>query len=59
MLASVYNYRVMVKSISCCCVRERWFISNPVTFSLKDYMDIVEFRILLLALLLNGKVAPE
>ena len=31
MLASVYSYRVMVKSISCCCVRGRWVLSNPVT----------------------------
>ena len=31
MLASVYSYRVMVKSISSCCVRGRWVLSNPVT----------------------------
>ena len=32
MLASVYSYRVMVKSISSCCVRGRWVLSNPVTY---------------------------
>ena len=32
MLASVYSYRVMVKSVSSCCVRGRWVLSNPVTF---------------------------
>ena len=32
MLASVYSYRVMVKSISSCCVRARQVLSNPVTF---------------------------
>ena len=31
MLASVYSYHVMVKSISFCCVRGRRVISNPVT----------------------------
>ena len=33
MLASVYSYRVMVKSISSCCVRGRWVLSNPVTYN--------------------------
>ena len=32
MLASVYSYRVMVKSISSCCVHGRRVISNPVTY---------------------------
>ena len=32
MLASVYSYCVMVKSMTCCCVHGRWVISNPVTF---------------------------
>ena len=32
MLASVYSYRVMVKSVSSCCVRGRWVLSNPVTY---------------------------
>ena len=31
MLASMYSYRVMVKSISCCCVHGRQVISNLVT----------------------------
>ena len=31
MLASVYSYCVMVKSISSCCVRGRRVLSNPVT----------------------------
>ena len=31
MLAGVYSYRVMVKSVSSCCVRGRWVLSNPVT----------------------------
>ena len=30
-LASVYSYRVMVKSVSSCCVRGRRVLSNPVT----------------------------
>ena len=34
MLASVYSYCVMVKSISSCCVRGRRVISNPVTYVL-------------------------
>ena len=33
MLASVYSYRVMVKSVSSCCVRGRRVLSNPVTNS--------------------------
>ena len=32
MLASVYSYRVMVKSISSCCVRVRRVLLNPVTY---------------------------
>ena len=32
MLASVYSYRVMVKSVSSCCVRGRRVLSNPVTY---------------------------
>ena len=32
MLASVCSYRVMVKSVSSCCVRGRWVLSNPVTY---------------------------
>ena len=32
MLVSVYNYCVMVKSVSCCCVRGNWIFSNPVTY---------------------------
>ena len=31
MLASVYSYRVMVKSVSSCCVRGSRVLSNPVT----------------------------
>ena len=33
MLASVYSYRVMVKSVSSCCVCGRWVLSNPVTYA--------------------------
>ena len=32
MLASVYSYRVIVKSVSSCCVRGRRVLSDPVTF---------------------------
>ena len=32
MLAGVYSYRVMVKSVSSCCVRGRWVLSDPVTY---------------------------
>ena len=35
MLASVYSYCVMVKSISSCCVRGRWVLSNPVTYVIR------------------------
>ena len=31
-LASVYSYRVMVKSVSSCCVRGSRVLSNPVTY---------------------------
>ena len=33
MLASVYSYCIMVKSISSCCVPGRQIISNPVTYT--------------------------
>ena len=36
MLASVYSYRVMVKSVSSCCVRGRRVLSNPVTYSVGE-----------------------
>ena len=32
MLASVYSYHVMVKSVSSCCVHGRRVLSNPVTY---------------------------
>ena len=32
MLASVYSYCVMVKSVSSYCVHERRVLSNPVTY---------------------------
>ena len=32
MLASVYSYRVMVKSVSSCYVRGRRVLSNPITY---------------------------
>ena len=32
LLVNVYSYRLMVKSVSCCCVRGRRLFSNPVTF---------------------------
>ena len=32
MLVNLYSYRVMEKSVSCCCVRGRRVISNPVTY---------------------------
>ena len=38
MLASVCSYRVMVKSVSSCCVRGRWVLSNPVTI-IDDVQD--------------------
>ena len=31
MLASVYSYRVIVKSVSSCCVHGKRVLSNPVT----------------------------
>ena len=37
MLASVYSYRVMVKSVSSCCVRGRRVLSNPVTYLFDVY----------------------
>ena len=54
MLASVYSYRVMVKSVSCCCVRGRWVLSNPVTYMLfkntkstKELKETKEYRAVL------------
>ena len=32
LLINVYSYRLMEKSVSSCCVRGRWILSNPVTF---------------------------
>ena len=32
LLVNVYSYRLMVKSVSCCCVRGRHLFSNLVTF---------------------------
>ena len=44
MLASVYSYRVMVKSVSSCCVRGRRVLSNPVTYLIseifQDFKDL-------------------
>ena len=44
MLASVYSYHVMVKSISSCCVRGRRVLSYPVTivfaFSAKSVNEV-------------------
>ena len=37
MLASVYSYPVMVKSVSSCCVRGRRVLSNPVTYMHMPY----------------------
>ena len=31
LLVNVYSYRLMVKSVSCCCVRGKLLFSNPVT----------------------------
>ena len=39
MLASVYSYRVMVKSVSSCCVRGRRVLSNPVTYGFGDHPE--------------------
>ena len=41
MLASVYSYHVMVKSISCCCVHGRRVTSNPVTYIAQSIMVIL------------------
>ena len=43
MLASVYSYRVMVKSVSSCCVRGRRVLSNPVTYiiHLNEFIIII------------------
>ena len=38
MLASVYSYRVMVKSVSSCCVRGSRVLSNPVTYCVSDFL---------------------
>ena len=32
MLASVYSYRVIVKSVSSCCVHGKQVLSNPVKY---------------------------
>ena len=41
MLASVYSYRVTVKSVSSCCVRVSRVLSNPVTYEITS--DIERF----------------
>ena len=33
LLVNVYSYRLMVKSVSCCCVCGRHLFSNPVTIT--------------------------
>ena len=46
MLASVYSYRVMVKSVSCCCVRGRWVLSNPVAhIAIKSFVQLSCFTV--------------
>ena len=42
MLASVYSYRVMVKSVSSCCVRGRRVLSNPVTYLIAIFNFLVQ-----------------
>ena len=44
MLASVYSYRVMVKSVSSCCVRGRRVLSNPVTYTYLTLMQLPSFH---------------
>ena len=34
LLVNVYSYCLMVKSVSCCCVRGSWLFSNLVTYVL-------------------------
>ena len=41
MLASVYSYHVMVKSVSSCCVRGSRVLSNPVT-----YIEVMAYAVL-------------
>ena len=52
MLASVYSYRVIVKSVSSCCVCGRQVLSNPVT-----YIFYVYYLLLLSARVNNGVIA--
>ena len=46
MLASVYSYRVMVKSVSSCCVHGRQVLSNPVTSIIHILDEFKNFAIL-------------
>ena len=33
LLINVYSHRLMVKSVSCCCVCGSWLFSDPVTYT--------------------------
>ena len=43
MLASVYSYCVMVKSVSSCCVHGRRVLSNPVTYVRSYIATIIRY----------------
>ena len=49
MLASVYSYHVMVKSVSSCCVRGRRVLSNPVTYAVKIVQKSAGMRIIMVS----------
>ena len=59
MLASVYSYRVMVKSVSTCCVRGRRVLSNPVTYIPIWNFDMVSFWLKLFKPPATLKVFPS
>ena len=45
MLASVYSYSVMVKSVSSCCVRGSRVLSNPVTYIITPHEEVIHLKV--------------
>ena len=44
LLVNVYNYCLMVKSVSCCCVRGSRLFSNLVTYSLLGLASYINLK---------------
>ena len=55
LLVNVYNYHLMVKSVSSCCVRGSWLFSNPVTCTYSVYFRAEFFIRISFYLYLQGR----